>query len=241
MAAAKRERAVAGRRRRWLAGGVIGVAALACAGWLWGDALRATFVRPPDMRALATTPPDVQTPARTPVATSAAAPARATPDSAVAAAFERDVAPRNTAPLRDFDGAREAVRGIEGVSSAAWLDRHHLFALVDDNAHRDAATAAGICTVIGTFGDTEAITVQLQSMAAGTGAELDVLSHRCGTGVPAGAGPFAAEAPVRPDDDALRALRAQQAAEREAIRARGDRSAEQDAAMKLLESTTPEL
>jgi len=77
------------------------------------------------------------------------------------------------------ESARSAARSVDGVRSVVWLDQHNLFAIVDHNAQRSYATIDAVCLELEPLGDTLGVVVNLQSGAARTGDELEILSRNC--------------------------------------------------------------
>lgn len=79
----------------------------------------------------------------------------------------------------DPEAARAAAKRVPGVRSVVWLDRENLFAIVATNPARSHATIDAICRELDPLGDTLAVVVNLQSGAARTGDELEILSRNC--------------------------------------------------------------
>jgi hypothetical protein len=79
----------------------------------------------------------------------------------------------------DHELARTAAKRVEGVRSAVWLDRENLFAIVAQNGQKSQQTIDAICTQLDPLGDTLGVVVNLQSGAATTGDELEILSRNC--------------------------------------------------------------
>lgn len=79
----------------------------------------------------------------------------------------------------DPEAARAAAKTVPGVRSVAWVDRTNLFAIVENNDQRSPATLDAICMNLEPLGDTLAVVVHLQSGAARTGEELQILSRNC--------------------------------------------------------------
>lgn len=84
-------------------------------------------------------------------------------------------------PTRPVDRelARSAARRVEGVRSVAWLDNVNLLAIVVLNNQRSYQTIDAICLQLEPLGDTLGVVVNLQSGAAVTGDELEILSRNC--------------------------------------------------------------
>lgn len=79
----------------------------------------------------------------------------------------------------DPEAARAAAKRVPGVRSVVWLDRENLFAIVATNPARSHVTIDAICRELDPLGDTLAVVVNLQSGAARTGDELEILSRNC--------------------------------------------------------------
>lgn len=79
----------------------------------------------------------------------------------------------------DREAARAAARSIDGVRSVVWVDHENLLAIVEANELRSQATIDSICMALEPLGDTLGVVVNLQSGAARTGDELEVLSRNC--------------------------------------------------------------
>lgn len=79
----------------------------------------------------------------------------------------------------DRESARMAARRVEGVRSVAWIDRGNLLVIVDRNEARSYGTIDAICMELEPLGDTLGVVVNLQSGAATSGDELDILSRNC--------------------------------------------------------------
>lgn len=79
----------------------------------------------------------------------------------------------------DREAARAAARSIDGVRSVVWIDHENLLAIVEANELRSQATIDSICMALEPLGDTLGVVVNLQSGAARTGDELEVLSRNC--------------------------------------------------------------
>jgi hypothetical protein len=98
-------------------------------------------------------------------------------------ALNKDVAKsiRLADPARriDRENARIAAKGVKGVRSVVWLDSENLFAIVNRNAERSYGTIDSICGQLEPLGDTLGVVVNLQSGAARTGDELEILSRNC--------------------------------------------------------------
>ena len=68
----------------------------------------------------------------------------------------------------DRESARSAVRGVEGVRSAVWLDRSNLIVMVDGATYRNQAMINLVCERLAPLGDTLAVVVNLQDVTATT-------------------------------------------------------------------------
>ncbi|MCC8361902.1 hypothetical protein LK996_02230 [Lysobacter sp. A6] len=138
----------------------------------------------------------------------------------------------------DREQARAVIRGVSGVRSVAWVDRANLLVIVDRNEARTYATIDEICLALEPLGDTLAVVVNLQSGAATSGDELEVLSRNC---------------QLEPGDRALlqtkrdlNVIAPETRVQHKASQARAsdqarDRRKEQEEAMRILEATTPEM
>ena len=65
------------------------------------------------------------------------------------------------------------------IEEAVWLDRENLFAIVEQNEQKSQQTIDEICTQLDPLGDTLGVVVNLQSGAATSGDELEILSRNC--------------------------------------------------------------
>lgn len=93
--------------------------------------------------------------------------------------FRRSIKLADPARKVDREAARAAIRGVEGVRSAAWIDRENLLVIVSSNEARSYRTIDGICLEIEALGDTLGVVVNLQSGAATNGDQLEILSRNC--------------------------------------------------------------
>jgi hypothetical protein len=98
---------------------------------------------------------------------------------AVAEDLRRSMRVADTARAVDREAARSAARKVSGVRSIVWLDANNLFAIVDRNERRSYETIDSICLELEPLGDTLGVVVNLQSGAAKTGDELEILSRNC--------------------------------------------------------------
>lgn len=138
----------------------------------------------------------------------------------------------------DREAARAAIRHVDGVRSVAWVDRENLLVIVSRNADRSYATIDAICLELESLGDTLGVVVNLQSGAARTGDELEILSRNC---------------QLAPGDRAFAQRHRQIDVVPPHVRAQHKRNnaspprdpaqlkREQDEAMRILEATTPEM
>jgi len=137
----------------------------------------------------------------------------------------------------DREAARAAAKRVAGVHSVAWLDRTNLLALVDRNDLRTMSTIDAICGELDPLGDTLAVVVHLQSRAARTGDELETIHRNCQLAE----GDRAMLQTVKNVDVISPEIRAEHAAQqalgRDAARTRRDA----DAAIRLLEDSTPSM
>ncbi len=79
----------------------------------------------------------------------------------------------------DREAARALAKRVPGVRSVNWVDRENLLAIVIRNEYRSYATIDAICAELAPLGDTLGVVVNLQSAAARSGAELEILSRNC--------------------------------------------------------------
>lgn len=93
--------------------------------------------------------------------------------------FRRAIKLADATRTVDREQARQAVRAVDGVRSAVWLDRENLFLIVESNAARSYDTIDAVCGELDPLGDTLGVVVNLQSGAARNGDELEILSRNC--------------------------------------------------------------
>lgn len=93
--------------------------------------------------------------------------------------FRRSIKLADPARVVDREAARTAVRDVAGVRSVAWIDRENLLVIVSSNDARSYRTIDAICLELEPLGDTLGVVVNLQSGAATTGDELEILSRNC--------------------------------------------------------------
>lgn len=79
----------------------------------------------------------------------------------------------------DHEAARAAVRPLAGVRSSAWMDRSNLIVMVDGAQYRNMDTVDRVCDALAPLGDTLAVVVNLQNVAATNSHEADTLSRNC--------------------------------------------------------------
>ena len=77
------------------------------------------------------------------------------------------------------ESARGVARGMPGVRSANWIDRHNLLVRVDGAELRSQQTIDELCVQLEPLGDTLAVVVHLQNAAARIHDEMDTLSRNC--------------------------------------------------------------
>lgn len=152
--------------------------------------------------------------------------------------FRRSIKLADPARRVDRESARQAAKHVAGVRSVAWIDRENLLAIVSSNQARNDDTIDAICLELEPLGDTLGVVVNLQSGAATTGDELEILSRNC---------------QLAPGDRAFAQRNRQVDVIPQDIRARHKRNnaqpihdparlkREQDEAMRILEETTPEM
>lgn len=86
--------------------------------------------------------------------------------------------PDATRPI-DHEAARAAVRPLTGVRSSAWMDHSNLIVMVDGAQYRNMETIDRVCDALTPLGDTLAVVVNLQNVAATNSHEADTLSRNC--------------------------------------------------------------
>lgn len=110
----------------------------------------------------------------------------------------------------DHEAARAAVRPLQGVQSAVWIDTANLLVMVGGSRYRSTATIDNICLALEPLGDTLSVVVNLQDVMATTSEGADTLSRNCQLG----AGERALFQPKRQvdvlDPEVRRVFRAQQ-------------------------------
>jgi hypothetical protein len=93
--------------------------------------------------------------------------------------FRRSIKLPDPARRIDHELARAAAKQVTGVRSVVWLDRENLFAIVEQNAQKSQQTIDAICARLDPLGDTLGVVVNLQSGAATSGDDLEILSRNC--------------------------------------------------------------
>ncbi|MGH8079393.1 MAG: hypothetical protein ACREP7_02385 [Lysobacter sp.] len=136
----------------------------------------------------------------------------------------------------DRENARIAARSVKGVRSVVWLDSENLFAIVGRNAERSYGTIDAICGQLEPLGDTLGVVVNLQSGAAKTGDELEILSRNCQLQP----GERALMQANRQVDALPPQIRAQHRANADAA-LRAERSEDRKESDRIIQSSTPEM
>jgi hypothetical protein len=93
--------------------------------------------------------------------------------------FRRSMKMADPARRVDHELARAAAKQVAGVRSAVWLDRENLFVIVEQNGQKSQQTIDAICMQLDPLGDTLGVVVNVQSGAATTGDDLEILSRNC--------------------------------------------------------------
>ena len=93
--------------------------------------------------------------------------------------FRKAIKLADPAQRVDRETARAAAKRVPGVRSVAWVDNTHLLAIVSHNEARTYNTIDAICMELEPLGDTLGVVVNLQSGAAISGSELEILSRNC--------------------------------------------------------------
>ena len=93
--------------------------------------------------------------------------------------FRKSIKLADPARRVDRESARAAAKRVGGVRSVAWVDNTNLLAIVSRNDARSYATIDAICMELEPLGDTLGVVVNLQSGAAISGSELQILSRNC--------------------------------------------------------------
>ncbi|PNS09791.1 hypothetical protein [Solilutibacter silvestris] len=79
----------------------------------------------------------------------------------------------------DPESARAAVRGLPGVRSAAWTDHENLLVMVDGAVYRSDAMIDAVCRQLDPLGDTLAVVVHVENVAARNADELQTVNRNC--------------------------------------------------------------
>ena len=79
----------------------------------------------------------------------------------------------------DRESARGVARGMIGVLSANWIDRHNLLVRVDGAELRSQQTIDELCVQLEPLGDTLAVVLHVQNAEARTHDDMDTLSRNC--------------------------------------------------------------
>jgi hypothetical protein len=79
----------------------------------------------------------------------------------------------------DHEAARAAVRPLQGVQSAVWIDNANLLVLVGGSQYRSMATIDNVCLALEPLGDTLSVVVNVQDLMATTSEGADTLSRNC--------------------------------------------------------------
>lgn len=93
--------------------------------------------------------------------------------------FRRSIKLPDPARPIDHEAARAAVRPLPGVRSSAWMDQSNLIVMVDGAQYRSMDTVDRVCDALAPMGDTLAVVVNLQNVAATNSHEADTLSRNC--------------------------------------------------------------
>ncbi len=136
----------------------------------------------------------------------------------------------------DRENARIAARSVHGVRSVVWLDNENLFAIVEGNPQRSYGTIDAICARLDPLGDTLGVVVNLQSGAASSGDELEILSRNCQ--LPPGERAFAQA--HRQVDALSPQARAQHRANADAA-LRHERASAREESERIIQASTPEM
>ena len=80
------------------------------------------------------------------------------------------------------EAARAAVRPLQGVQSAVWIDNANLLVLVGGSQYRSMTTIDNICLALEPLGDTLSVVVNVQDMMATASEGADTLSRNCQLG-----------------------------------------------------------
>ncbi|QCO67536.1 hypothetical protein E5843_06695 [Luteimonas yindakuii] len=152
--------------------------------------------------------------------------------------FRRSIKLADPARKVDREAARAAIRHVDGVRSVAWIDHENLLVIVATNEARSQRTIDDICIELEPLGDTLGVVVNLQSGAARSGDELEILSRNCQL-VPGDRAFMQRHRQVDVVPPELRAEHKRNNAHPPADPERLRR--QQEEAMRILEATTPEM
>jgi hypothetical protein len=93
--------------------------------------------------------------------------------------FRKSIKLADPSQAVDREAARTAAKTVNGVRSVVWFDRENLFAIVERNEQKSYQTIDAICMKLEPLGDTLGVVVNVQSGAAATGDDLEILSRNC--------------------------------------------------------------
>ncbi|KRE87202.1 hypothetical protein ASG75_03405 [Rhodanobacter sp. Soil772] len=82
----------------------------------------------------------------------------------------------------DHEAARAAVRPLQGVQSAVWIDNANLLVMVGGGQYRSMAMIDNVCLALEPLGDTLSVVVNVQDVMAATSEDADTLSRNCQLG-----------------------------------------------------------
>ena len=82
----------------------------------------------------------------------------------------------------DHEAARAAVRPLEGVRSAVWLDAANFVVMVDGARYRSMDMIDRVCVALEPLGDTLAVVVNLEDVTAKDGDGAEAVSRNCQLG-----------------------------------------------------------
>jgi hypothetical protein len=94
----------------------------------------------------------------------------------------RDMRLADSSRRINHEAARAAVRPLQGVQSAAWIDNANLLVLVGGSQYRSMATIDNVCLALEPLGDTLSVVVNVQDVMATTSEGADTLSRNCQLG-----------------------------------------------------------
>jgi len=151
--------------------------------------------------------------------------------------FRKSIKLADPSRRMDREAARSAARNVDGVRSLVWIDHENLLAIVTSNEQRSQTTIDAICMQLEPLGDTLGVVVNLQSGAASTGDELEILSRNCQLAP----GDRAMMQRARMVDAIDPAVRAQHRANAGWAQTQRDRAREAEESARVLEASTPEM